>query len=262
MSPEAVRRWIEEALSRARRLPGVMSAGATSRCRLPAAAGIRIAVSRSKGRRRRSTTEGRLAVDYVVTPGLLETLRVPLREGRLFADGDGAGRAAGRDREPGDGASLLGDSVTTRCAPPTRRRPAWPVAHRRRRGGRHPQRRCRSAAAAVSLRPAAAAAATHDDAHAAYGLRPGGVRHRRCARQSPSSIRTSRSTTCAPCAKCGRRIYRGSRILIQVMGALAARRARLAGLGSGESRRNRLVSARARSACAWRSAPPRPAWAR
>ena len=46
----------------------------------------------------------------------------------------------------------------------------------------------------------------------------------------------------------------GSRMLIQVMGALALIALGLAGSASGAWRRSRSVSARARSACAWRSA--------
>jgi putative ABC transport system permease protein len=89
MPPEAVRRWMEEALSRARRLPGVISAGATSR--LPFAGG-RWNPNRGleiEGQAPTLNEESRFAVDYVITPGLLESLGVPLREGRLFADGDG-----------------------------------------------------------------------------------------------------------------------------------------------------------------------------
>jgi predicted permease len=88
MSPDDARRWIDEALARARRLPGVTSAGATSRLpfagsRWNANQGLEIEGQPV------SSSEGRWAVDYVITPGLFESLRVRLMAGRLFADADG-----------------------------------------------------------------------------------------------------------------------------------------------------------------------------
>jgi predicted permease len=89
MPPDAVRRWMQEALTRARRLPGVLSAGATSR--LPFAGG-RWNPNRGleiEGQALSLSEESRFAVDYVITPALLESLVVPLRAGRMFADSDG-----------------------------------------------------------------------------------------------------------------------------------------------------------------------------
>ena len=90
MAPDAARRWIEESLDRARRLPGVITAGATSR--LPFA-GSRWNTNRGLEIEGQSvaSSEGRWAVDYVITPGLFESLRVRLTEGRLFDATDGPG---------------------------------------------------------------------------------------------------------------------------------------------------------------------------
>jgi predicted permease len=82
--------WMQRVLSEARRLPAVVSAGATSR--LPFA-GSRWNPNRGlviEGRTSTADSDGHWAVDYAVTPGLLESLRVPLREGRTFRDADGA----------------------------------------------------------------------------------------------------------------------------------------------------------------------------
>ncbi len=89
MPPDVAHRWIEESIDRARRLPGVVAAGATSR--LPFAGG-RWNANRGLEIEGQSatTSEGRWAVDYVITPGLFESLRVPLVDGRLFAPSDGA----------------------------------------------------------------------------------------------------------------------------------------------------------------------------
>jgi putative ABC transport system permease protein len=76
---------------RSRQLPGVVSAGATSR--LPFA-GSRWNPNRQleiEGEAITGADEGRWAVDYAVTPGLLESLRVPLIAGRAFTEADGAG---------------------------------------------------------------------------------------------------------------------------------------------------------------------------
>jgi predicted permease len=88
--PDGAAQWFERAVARARTLPGVLSAAATSR--VPFAGG-RFNPNRGleiEGRTA-AADEGTWAVDYVVTPQLVETLRVPLVEGRTFTDGDGAG---------------------------------------------------------------------------------------------------------------------------------------------------------------------------
>jgi len=81
--------WFDQALARGRQIPSVMSAGATSR--LPFAGGrwnpnrgLEIEGQTTEG------TGGTWAIDYIVTPGLIETLRVHLVEGRLFTEADGA----------------------------------------------------------------------------------------------------------------------------------------------------------------------------
>jgi putative ABC transport system permease protein len=91
VSPEAAAEWTERALLEIRRLPAVVSAGATSR--LPFA-GSRWNPNRGlviDGQPALDDEAGRWAVDYAVTPGLLETLRIPLRDGRTFTAADGAG---------------------------------------------------------------------------------------------------------------------------------------------------------------------------
>jgi putative ABC transport system permease protein len=91
MAPEAAARWVEQAVSRARSLPGVLAAGATSR--LPFA-GSRWNPNRGleiEGQAALDAALGQWAVDYVTTPGLVEALQVPLIEGRTFTDRDGAG---------------------------------------------------------------------------------------------------------------------------------------------------------------------------
>jgi predicted permease len=89
LSPQAAAQWVDEALARLRSLPGVVGAGATSR--LPFA-GSRWNPNRGLEIEGRPSLDaaGHWAVDYVVTAGLTETLRVPLLEGRTFSDGDGA----------------------------------------------------------------------------------------------------------------------------------------------------------------------------
>jgi putative ABC transport system permease protein len=91
MPEQAAARWFDMVLTRTRQLPGVISAGATSR--LPFA-GSRWNPNRGleiEGQAAADGTEGRWAVDYVITPGLLETLRVRIVAGRTFGDQDGAG---------------------------------------------------------------------------------------------------------------------------------------------------------------------------
>lgn len=91
IAPTATAPWAAEALREIRRLPGVVTAGATTR--LPFA-GSRWNPNRGlviEGGVSRRSDESLWAVDYAVTPGFLETLRVPLRSGRTFTDADGAG---------------------------------------------------------------------------------------------------------------------------------------------------------------------------
>ena len=93
VAPAAAAQWFEQALARARQLPGVQSAGATSR--LPFAGG-RWNPNRGleiEGQVTRPD-ENRFAVDYVVTPELIESLRIPVVAGRTFTDFDGAGAPA------------------------------------------------------------------------------------------------------------------------------------------------------------------------
>jgi predicted permease len=90
VSPAAAGQWIDRALGEVRRLPGVLSAGATSR--LPFA-GSRWNPNRGleiEGLTGAAGEEGPWAIDYVITPGLLESLRVPVVEGRGLTEADGA----------------------------------------------------------------------------------------------------------------------------------------------------------------------------
>lgn len=87
-SASAASQWVAGALDEVRRLPGVEHAGATSR--LPFAGsrfnpnlGLEIDGYVPSDQR------GVFAVDYAVTPGYLEAIRVPLIEGRHFTDADG-----------------------------------------------------------------------------------------------------------------------------------------------------------------------------
>lgn len=86
---EAAARWFDQASARARAIPGVSSAAATSR--LPFA-GSRFNPNRGleiEGRSGAASDAGTWAVDYTVTPGFFETLRVRVQEGRSFGNGDG-----------------------------------------------------------------------------------------------------------------------------------------------------------------------------
>ena len=88
-SGDAVR-WFTQALDRAGALPGVAAAGATSR--LPFA-GSRFNPNRGlviEGQQA-PLDLGTFAVDYTITPGYIAALRLPIREGRDFRPGDGAG---------------------------------------------------------------------------------------------------------------------------------------------------------------------------
>jgi predicted permease len=91
LTPERASQWIDQALTRARGLPGVVAAGATSR--LPFAGG-RWNPNRGleiEGQPPDRPDDDRFAVDYVVTPGLLDALRIPVKDGRAFTSADGAG---------------------------------------------------------------------------------------------------------------------------------------------------------------------------
>jgi putative ABC transport system permease protein len=91
MPPAEAAQWFERATARVRTLPGVLVAGATSRVPF---AGSRFNPNRGleiEGRSAAGSEEGIWAVDYIVTPQLLETFRLRLVEGRTFADSDGAG---------------------------------------------------------------------------------------------------------------------------------------------------------------------------
>jgi putative ABC transport system permease protein len=91
VSPAASAQWSARALDEIARLPGVTTAGATTRLPL---AGSRWNPNRGvviEGQTAGTADEGRWAVEYAVTPGFLEALRVPLVAGRTFQNGDGEG---------------------------------------------------------------------------------------------------------------------------------------------------------------------------
>jgi predicted permease len=88
---DAAARWFEQAVDRARAVPGVVSAGATSRLpftgsRFNANRGLEI-----EGGAATVDENAIWAVDYTVTPQFLETLHVRVEEGRTFTLADGAG---------------------------------------------------------------------------------------------------------------------------------------------------------------------------
>jgi putative ABC transport system permease protein len=87
---ESAARWFEQVVARARALPGVRAAAATSRVPF---AGSRFNPNRGleiEGRSGFGADEGSWAVDYTVTPQFFETLRVRVLEGRTFSEADGA----------------------------------------------------------------------------------------------------------------------------------------------------------------------------
>jgi predicted permease len=89
VTPAASKQWVDRALAEVRRLPGLVSAGATSRLPL---AGSRWNPNRGleiEGHTVDAGDDGPWAIDYVVTPGLLESLRVPVVAGRAFSEADG-----------------------------------------------------------------------------------------------------------------------------------------------------------------------------
>jgi predicted permease len=92
MTPDAAGRWLEQALGAIRGMPGVLSGGATSR--LPFA-GSRWNPNRGleiEGHAAHAREEERpWAIDYVITPQLLESLRVPVIEGRAVSASDAVG---------------------------------------------------------------------------------------------------------------------------------------------------------------------------
>jgi putative ABC transport system permease protein len=90
MASEEAARWFDEALERAAAVPGVTASAAASR--LPFA-GSRFNPNRGltiEGQPA-SADQATFAVDYVVTHGYFTALRLPVREGRGFGPGDGAG---------------------------------------------------------------------------------------------------------------------------------------------------------------------------
>jgi predicted permease len=90
MPPADAAGWFAGAIERAAALPGVTVAAAASR--LPFA-GSRFNPNRGlqiEGQPA-APDEATFAVDYIVTPGYFEALKLPVRDGRDFAPGDGAG---------------------------------------------------------------------------------------------------------------------------------------------------------------------------
>lgn len=85
-SPQA-RAFFETLLERVRGLPGVQSAGAT--LFLPMGRGQMRSVVRDLARPAPEPGKEDLAIIHVVTPGYLESLKVPLKQGRLFTHEDG-----------------------------------------------------------------------------------------------------------------------------------------------------------------------------
>jgi predicted permease len=91
VTPAAAGQFVDRVLSETQRTRGVLAAGVTTR--LPFA-GSRWNPNRGlviEGQTAVTNDEGRWAIDYSVSPGLLEALRVPLRAGRMFTTADGAG---------------------------------------------------------------------------------------------------------------------------------------------------------------------------
>ena len=110
LPPDGGAAWIEQALDRARRLPGVVAAGATSR--LPFA-GSRFNPNRGLeiegpvGRDSGGSLGGRLRGHARAASN---RSRVRLVEGRSFTRRRRRRRAARGGRQPGDGAALLADA--------------------------------------------------------------------------------------------------------------------------------------------------------
>ena len=86
--PEDVRQFVDRALASVRRVPGVVSAGVTQL--LPFGGRTASVLVRPDGSY--PNHRGLLAWNYVVSPGYLETMQVPLRAGRLFDEHDTADR--------------------------------------------------------------------------------------------------------------------------------------------------------------------------
>ena len=83
-SDSAELRFFGEALEQVRRVPGVVSAGLTAELPLSGEAdvyGVEFAGE--------SNPSGEPALRYAVTPGYIETMRIPLRRGRLLNEHDG-----------------------------------------------------------------------------------------------------------------------------------------------------------------------------
>ena len=200
-------------------------------CRSPDRASTRIAACRSKEQPLTDGAEGRWAVDYVVTPGLLETLRVRIVEGRAFTDGDGAGAPR---------VAIVNQAMARRFWPRgtplgarirQSRRSGRTVAHRRRHRRRHPQRRCGQPPlpylyVPLAQQPARTMTITLRTAGDRVGARRSAAPGHRVHRSRSAALRRAHDARGV-----GSRISSATRLLIQVMGALAAIALGLAGLG-------------------------------
>lgn len=92
-TPERIARFFDETLARMRALPGVTSAGAVSRMPfIEANLDIKGPLSVVGDPPREAGQEPSVSL-AVATPGYFETLRIPLLEGRLFAEDDRRGSA-------------------------------------------------------------------------------------------------------------------------------------------------------------------------
>jgi putative ABC transport system permease protein len=105
LTPERTRTFFTTTLSRIRALPGVQAAGAVSAMPF-AVANINIKSPLDiVGRPAGSDRERRGAYVTIATPGYFETMRIPLRAGRLFED---------RDTERAPTVALVSDSLRRR----------------------------------------------------------------------------------------------------------------------------------------------------
>jgi putative ABC transport system permease protein len=85
-SETAQLRFFTEALEQVRRVPGVVSAGLT--VQLPLSGDADVYGVEFEGE---NNPSGEPALRYAVTPGYIETMRIPLRRGRLLNEHDGPG---------------------------------------------------------------------------------------------------------------------------------------------------------------------------